>query len=181
MPQHATKTSFRPGHKRSQESIDKQRATLKEQYANGELVLPRPVWDAERKETHARERRQAALGNRYDQGEYIRVMTLDGPKYEHRVVMERVLGRPLAAHEVVHHKNRDTRDNRPENLEVMSHGEHHREHYAEGTRVAPKGPRIPEGYWTKTLKGCVRCGRSDVQHAAKGVCKTCYMREKRGG
>lgn len=44
---------------------------------------------------------------------------------QHRLVMERELGRPLLTTEVVDHKNGDTSDNRPENLRVFaSNGEH---------------------------------------------------------
>lgn len=49
-------------------------------------------------------------------------------RHEHRVVAERMLGRPLAPGEIVHHKDGDKRNNDPLNLEVMTQREHMRAH-----------------------------------------------------
>lgn len=47
-----------------------------------------------------------------------------GYVFEHRVVMEMKIGRYMYAGEVIHHKNGIKHDNRLENLEVMTNGEH---------------------------------------------------------
>ena len=66
-------------------------------------------------------RRQRADG-------YWLVQTPDGERLEHRVVMERKLGRHLRDDEIVHHADEDKSNNDPENLEVMSQSDHARLH-----------------------------------------------------
>lgn len=70
--------------------------------------------------------------------------------FEHRLVMEKKLGRVLEPQEVVHHKNRDKQDNDPANLEVFASNADHLRHELSG--------RVPN--WTPE-------GRERLRHAAK--------------
>jgi hypothetical protein len=57
--------------------------------------------------------------------------------YEHRLIMEKYLGRKLNKKEHVHHINGDPKDNRIENLQILSPEEHGRIHKPKGTIYSP--------------------------------------------
>lgn len=60
------------------------------------------------------------------------MVRVDGvERLEHRVVMERHLGRLLRDDEIVHHRDGDKSHNDPSNLEVMSQSDHVRHHAPE--------------------------------------------------
>jgi len=64
---------------------------------------------------------------------------------EHRVLMERRLGRRIEPWELVHHINGDTADNRIENLEIQDWGKHTADHH-KGTRRDRDAKRSYEAF-----------------------------------
>jgi len=62
-------------------------------------------------------------------GKYYKAVKIDGEKRDlHRVIAEQRLGRKLKPNEVVHHIDGDKLNNDPDNLCVMTRGEHARLH-----------------------------------------------------
>lgn len=55
---------------------------------------------------------------------------IKGGRYiaEHRFILEQKIGRYLNRGEIAHHKNHNKKDNRPENIELLTISEHNRNH-----------------------------------------------------
>ena len=61
-----------------------------------------------------------------------------GYAYEHRLVAEKKIGRPLQRGEIVHHLDRCKTNNAPENLEILPTIAHHRHEH--GLRKDSRAP-----------------------------------------
>ncbi len=59
---------------------------------------------------------------------YVRKQNKGIRKTEHRKVMEEYLGRELKSYEHIHHINENTKDNRIENLQIVTASEHGKIH-----------------------------------------------------
>jgi hypothetical protein len=62
--------------------------------------------------------------------EWLAMARKDGYVMEHRLIVAKLLGRPLLRSEVVHHVNHDPQDNDPPNLELWATNRDHKLHEA---------------------------------------------------
>lgn len=103
--------------------------------------------------------------------------------YGHRVVMESILGRPLATHETVHHRDLNEGNNEPDNLQVLTHSEHRKLHLETDSpeRIADQNSRrsetsktiwnTPEGRESRRHSALTRWGRKRAgeNHVVVGI------------
>ena len=90
--------------------------------------------------------------------------------FEHRHLMEKHLSRKLERHEVIHHVNKNPKDNRIENLKLTTQPEHIKIHFTKDMTdrfcLLCKSKTTYKKKWSKYKDGF--------------ICNKCYMKKWRG-
>src|ERR1700676_4165056 len=110
----------------------------KRQIVHAFLKKNLPGWQLNRDTSGARNKRWKG-GRRIDKDGYVLIHLPTHPNCdshglvrEHRLVMEKILGRYLLPSEVVHHRSKNKQDNAPENLQLFSENAEHLKHELTG-------------------------------------------------
>ena len=129
---------------------------------------PKCYWKNSKKLNIHGERHHNWKGGSYNSTGYRVIYENKKLRLEHRVVMEKFLGRRLRLHEQVHHVNGIKHDNRIENLKVMSAKDHMKEHKENGS--------FRNYQWAKKWRECQGCENREKKHQGRGYCSTCYWK-----
>lgn len=114
----------------------------------------------------------------YDRGDYVMAKLPNHPAANdcgyillHRVIVENNIGRLLTAEEVVHHINHDRKDNRIENLQVMTQSEHASLHSKKSKLVELRCPMCGCVFIRRRAQSCL--GR---QRSSSSCSRSCGIR-----
>ena len=99
---------------------------------------------------------------------------------EHRMIMERILGRKLSAEEIVHHIDGNKWNNDPSNLMILTREEHARVHFKDINRSKAVVQCDMDGTAIKTWPSAREAERN-THVAFQNIYKCCRGKRKTAG